>query len=297
MADTWLTIEQAAVALGLSVRTVNRHIVAGKIQSRLNEGRREVLVDMPDPASDASSDFPTDEIGAAIDAAAASPFAASRVTVDSRDTADYARRVSDFARQASDQVRQASEGTLHSPDQPQGFDPNTVLALADNAAEKAELAISAYQALARATDTQFRHVRRSARAAWASVAVMAAGVAVAVGWTTHYLTKAQVEGSHLRQQVRQVTEEANYASAERNTLRTELTAAREQAARAEGQVTALSDTQARLEARAEARQAATTMASATSTDTDPLPPATRPTTRPTSFVQRLTSLLSEKTAD
>ena len=41
----WITIEQAAVTLGLSVRTVNRHMAAGKLQSRLNgEGRREVLV-------------------------------------------------------------------------------------------------------------------------------------------------------------------------------------------------------------------------------------------------------------
>src|SRR5215213_1233897 len=47
MADTWLTIEQAAVTLGLSVRTVNRHIVAGKIPSRLQDGRREILVQTP----------------------------------------------------------------------------------------------------------------------------------------------------------------------------------------------------------------------------------------------------------
>ena len=47
MADTWLTIEQAAVTLGLSVRTINRHINAGKLQSRLHEGRREVLVSLP----------------------------------------------------------------------------------------------------------------------------------------------------------------------------------------------------------------------------------------------------------
>src|SRR3712207_3699536 len=52
MADTWLTIEQAAVTLGLSVRTVNRHINAGKIQSRLQDGRREVLVRIPDEAAD-----------------------------------------------------------------------------------------------------------------------------------------------------------------------------------------------------------------------------------------------------
>src|SRR5215212_5155560 len=109
MADTWLTIEQAAVALGLSVRTVNRHIVAGKIQSRLNDGRREVLVDMPEDASDASADDSSDAIAAALNgSSAASPFAAQPVTLDpqpSAATADYARQASDFARHASDQVR------------------------------------------------------------------------------------------------------------------------------------------------------------------------------------------------
>src|SRR5688572_33378920 len=47
MSELWQTIEQAAVTLGLSVRTVNRHITAGKLQSRLFEGRREVLVPLP----------------------------------------------------------------------------------------------------------------------------------------------------------------------------------------------------------------------------------------------------------
>src|SRR5687768_10511397 len=55
MADTWLTIEQAAVTLGLSVRTVNRHIVAGKLPSRLQDGRRDVLVQTPADKSDAVS--------------------------------------------------------------------------------------------------------------------------------------------------------------------------------------------------------------------------------------------------
>src|SRR6478609_6262716 len=44
MSDIWQTIEQAAVTLGLSVRTVNRHITAGKLDSRLFEGRREVRI-------------------------------------------------------------------------------------------------------------------------------------------------------------------------------------------------------------------------------------------------------------
>src|SRR5439155_22284707 len=117
MAHTWLTIEQAAVALGLSVRTVNRHIAADKIQSRLSEGRREVLVDMPEEMADASTGS-FDDIAATIDAAAASPFAANRVTLDNHRPAamaDTARQASDYVRQASDQVRRASEATAQSP--------------------------------------------------------------------------------------------------------------------------------------------------------------------------------------
>src|SRR3954454_3103153 len=58
MTDSWQTIEQAAVSLRLSVRTVNRHISAGKLQSRLtSEGRREVLVRLPDtPAAQRADD-------------------------------------------------------------------------------------------------------------------------------------------------------------------------------------------------------------------------------------------------
>lgn len=219
MADTWLTIEQAAVALGLSVRTVNRHIVAGKLQSRLQDGRREVLVQQAaEPNAPPSAAGPSDP---------ASPFAAVNPT---------ATAVSDV-------------GPLPT------IAPETVLALADNAAEKAELAISAYQQLARSTDMQFQHVRRSARLAWASVAFMAAGVSVAVGWTAHHLTRAQVEGEHLARQVRQTSAATDKASAERDSLRAELSAAKEQAARAEGQVSTLTDAQARLEKDAKEFQA------------------------------------------
>src|SRR5688500_2939461 len=80
MADTWLTIEQAAVTLGLSVRTVNRHIHAGKIQSRLHDGRREVLVRIPDDAADEPADAEADD-GAG--ATATSSASSSRATASS----------------------------------------------------------------------------------------------------------------------------------------------------------------------------------------------------------------------
>src|SRR5690242_18609983 len=52
---TWQTVEQAAVVLGLSVRTVNRHISAQKLKSRLIDGRREVFVANPEPETAAAN--------------------------------------------------------------------------------------------------------------------------------------------------------------------------------------------------------------------------------------------------
>lgn len=251
MADTWLTIEQAAVTLGLSVRTVNRHMTAGKLQSRLIDGRREVLVevpaDKPGGPSAMSGVFDDASFGAVL-----SPFASDgpsvtgpaitgRATVTIPPTISpprqSAERMSDVA---SDRP---SDHASHSP-----IDADTVLALADNANEKAEMAVSAYQALARATDVQFQHVRRSARYAWSAVTLMAVGVSVAIGWTTHQLTRSHGQTQFLRQEVEAKTAVTDTLSAEREGLRAEVSAAREQAARAEGRAAVLTDVQSRLEA-------------------------------------------------
>jgi hypothetical protein len=247
MADTWLTIEQAAVALGLSVRTVNRHIVAGKIPSRLQEGRREVLVHTPADKADAVS-----AAGRTLDdspfGAVLSPFASDGPSVTGPAIAGHATVTIPPPHAPSDRSSDRSSDRASDAPHPSSIDAETVLALADNANEKAEMAVAAYQALARATDVQFQHVRRSARFAWASVAVMAACVSVAVGWTAHQLTRSQVQTQFLREQVQSKSATADTLSAEREGLRAELSAARETAARAEGKASALTDVQTRLEA-------------------------------------------------
>ena len=164
--NNWMTIEQAAVSLGLSVRTVNRHITAGKLPSRLNEGRREVQIEMPDMTSAGA--------GAAAQAGAAS----------------------------------AGPTDLAAPDY------ETVLALADNAADKADLAVSAYQTLARSADERIGSTRRVAAVAWSLLGVMALGAIVSVGWTSHKLTRAAVETDHLYQQVSSATAMATTADEE-----------------------------------------------------------------------------------
>jgi len=291
MADTWLTIEQAAVALGLSVRTVNRHIVAGKIPSRLQDGRREVLVQTPsdktNPISATDRGFDDSPFGAVLSpfasdtASVTGPAIAGHATVNIPPTHGSSRPMTD---RPSDVAAEMSQGA--------GIDANTVLALADNANEKAELAVAAYQALARATDVQFQHVRRSARLAWSSVAVMAACVSVAVGWTTHPLTKTQAESEFLQQQVLTKSATTDTLSAERDGLRADLSAAKEQAARAEGRASALTDIRTKLEtevkeaqsraADAKVREAQAQAKAERPTPTDAARPAaaTQPATRP-----------------
>jgi excisionase family DNA binding protein len=269
MADTWLTIEQAAVALGLSVRTVNRHITAGKIPSRLQDGRREVLVRTPADKAQSVADA-VSAVGRTIDdspfGAVLSPFASDAPSVTGPAIAGHATVTipppqSQHAQPADRVSDRASDGPSDGAGY-RGIDPETVLALADNANEKAELAVSAYQALARATDVQFQHVRRSARFAWSAVAVMALGVSAAVGGTTYYLTKSHVQTQYLREQVQAKTSVADTLSAERDTLRAELSAAKEQAARSDGKASALTDVQSRLETNAKEAQARATDAQA-----------------------------------
>jgi hypothetical protein len=251
MADSWQTIEQAAVSLRLSVRTVNRHIAAGKLQSRLNEGRREVLVNPSDASAAGVGAFERTE---------SKPPQASHTTVESASTVSV--------------------------------DAETVLALADNAAEKAEMAVTAYQTLARMADTQMKQVRQNARFAWMAVAVMAIATTVMVGWTSHRwtrmsieadsrLTTAEGENTQLRQQLaadeakvhelstsleRVRTEQASGEKA----LQAEIAFAREQAARAESRLAAYQEQE-------QARQAQAILVAARSPSAEP--PITASTTQ------------------
>jgi DNA repair exonuclease SbcCD ATPase subunit len=56
--NEWLPIKEAAVALGVSERTLQRHIATGKIDSKLENGRRLVYVN--DNDIDASIDVAVD---------------------------------------------------------------------------------------------------------------------------------------------------------------------------------------------------------------------------------------------
>lgn len=338
MADTWQTIEQAAVTLGLSVRTVNRHISSGKLASRLTDGRREVLISAPDPQPepDALKEAVRDAFqrlnalaaDSLADAAAGgaedepqfvTPDFAPEYTSDlMSDTADVvATEHSPFAAPEPAPFAGREAAPYAAPDQgesatprpepdPQfdrapeperaygagsylghsavsragGLDAQTVLALADSASDKAELAVSAYQTLARVAEMRMETTRRSARVAWLAVALMAAGVTVAVGWTSHHLTRARTEADLLRQQVTVTSATADTVSQERDRLRGDLSAAREAAARAEGSLEAAQQAQAKLEAEVKENVASKNVA------------ATKPA--PKSFLERWAALWTEE---
>ncbi|HTL29742.1 MAG TPA: hypothetical protein VL282_10990 [Tepidisphaeraceae bacterium] len=48
MANAWQTVEEAALTLGISSRTLHRRIARNEVETRLENGRREVLVEIPD---------------------------------------------------------------------------------------------------------------------------------------------------------------------------------------------------------------------------------------------------------
>jgi outer membrane murein-binding lipoprotein Lpp len=239
----WMNIEQAAVTLGLSVRTVNRHINAGKLNSRLSDGRREVLMDNSEgggaipqpPAGQQGVGFGATQVGAS----------------DELDTTTWSP------------IENSTDSII---------DHETVLALADNAADKAELAVSAYQALARTADERVHASRRWLNAAWVLVAAMSVAAFVSLGWTTNKLTRAAVEHEQLQKQVTTVAAQADNAENECDDLRIALAQAREEAARAEG----------RLAAYSEPREIVTAEASDAKSN---------PSTRPSTLAERIASIL------
>ena len=235
MSEVWQTIEQAAVTLGLSVRTVNRHITGGKLQSRLFEGRREVLVALPDEKPRAESvaqssvsatsgrDGQGGRSGFVAGTTADEPFV-SASTGSSAVTAGASDPYADHASRESFRQTSASDfGTDKS------LDGQTMLALADSIDDKATLAVAAYQTLARSAETQVQSLRRVAFGAWAVVGMMAAGLIVAVGWATHRLTTAEVTATNLSKEVDKQATDRDRLAAERDRGRAELQTVQQQA--------------------------------------------------------------------
>lgn len=105
-------------------------------------------------------------------------------------------------------------------------------------------------------------VRKGARFAWSSVAAMAACVIIAVGWTTHKVTRADAEIQNLNNQAAELRGQANQLLAERDRAIKEVSAARFAEGQATGKLVQAADKS-----------------------------ATGPTTRPTNMISRVANVL------
>ena len=298
MADTWQTIEQAAVTLGLSVRTVNRHITNGKLSSRLFEGRREVLVS---PQAYLSADHAPSGASDGLSADTRStthPTSSANANQTKEPNGSAARENGEtrYSVTQADDIARQSVSTADTPtDRPLDLQ-QTMLALADSIDDKASLAVAAYQTLARTAETQVQSLRRVAYSAWAVVGVLAIGAIVGVAWGTLRVMHAEMATDSLKAQLSREAELVKSTANDRDNARKALDAARdEQAAELRSRVGELAE-QNRREAERAAyliRQQSESAKPATAPTADPstsptanlLPvtqPATVPATKPLS---------------
>ena len=169
MAYAWQTVEQAALTLGISTRTIARRIAKTELESRLHSGRREVYIRLPDgyvapPNSDTSGQdsFSSGNSSAATSSGpSANSFADRKFqTEKSSDQSGSSKKESDTPGSARERVHVVTiDGELTGADAPgyqeeyeqtvrqtvaasrEGFDIETsaALILAEDRARRAEL--------------------------------------------------------------------------------------------------------------------------------------------------------------
>jgi len=228
MPYAWQSVEEAAVTLGVSTRTLHRRISKGEVETRLETGRREVLVCLPDAELDA-------------------PPAPDPLTLQHTN-------------------EPPTTGPIHPPFMPPSFDsvpsfsssdevatvskpaPQTAgtaiilaqkdIALANEKVRRTELALAAFQHTSELLEREAWRTRISARLAWAAVAALAIGVYIAVGWTASRVTKHQTNNEYLNQQLKSVMTAAELKEAEVSELRDKLSKAEQLAARTQGELEA-----------------------------------------------------------
>ena len=236
MAYTWQTVELAAVTLGISTRTIARRIAKGELESRLHNGRREVYICLPESAVNVET------IEGELTGADAPGYHAN--------------------------YEQTVRHTVAATSAPGAdVETSTALILAEDRARRAEMAISVIQQSTAIVRDEVRTARTSARWGWGVVAGLAAGVVVAVGWTTTKVTKAEQQAEALRDKVMIANDQSEVLGREQLQLRSDVERARLSAARAEGQL---------VEVRQEAEMARAQLA--TLVKEKEKPPATRPST-------------------
>jgi hypothetical protein len=247
MSFAWQTVEQAAVTLGISTRTIARRIAKGELDSRLSNGRREVYIPVPHGHQ---ATVKPQYVGEAIEA----DFTESDVQPEP----SYEQTVR----------HTVSAASTHSGD----VETSTALILAEDRARRAEMAITVIQQSTAIVRDEVQRARVGARWAWAVVAAMAACMMVAIGWTSGNLTRAQQQADAQREKAllasTEKQEQSQKFSDERQNLLNNLADAQQAAAKAHGEL---------QEVRAEAQIAQAQIAAARQ----------RPTDKRASLTQRL----------
>ncbi len=205
MATAWQTVEEAALTLGISSRTLHRRIARNELETRLENGRREVLVTLPDaPPSTASA------------AADAPSFEISQSASANSPTTDMSEAVS-----------------------------QTMLALHEDRIRRTDLAIMAYQQSITQAAREVRRTRAGSRWAWATASAAIIALCLGATWATHRLSRSQAQVDMLNYSLQQLSTEANVKSMEADKLkgeteklRTDVENARVSTAKVEGQLSA-----------------------------------------------------------
>jgi hypothetical protein len=264
MATAWQTLEEAALTLGISSRTLHRRIAKGEFQTRLENNRREVLVSIAEP------ELP-DEVSPYHDASAGEA-----------DASDVSAAYDSPADDGAADVQ------------------TTMLALHEDRIRRTDLAIMAYQQSVNVTAADARRAHFTSRLAWGATATVTTALFLAVTWATHRVTKAEAEVEHLSGVVRQLSDTADARTKQADTLRQETEAAHIAAAKIEGQLTATKLQLEQVSQRAQQASFVSQPASASggaeakpqaASEAAPLP-AADPTTKPVSLRDRLTQYLT-----
>jgi hypothetical protein len=199
MATAWQTLEEAALTLGISSRTLHRRIVKGEFETRLENGRREVLIAVPESASDLS------------------------------DMSDSAESIEEPRAPFVEQSQSASDIAADDIG-------GTMLALHEDRIRRTDLAIMAYQQSVNVTVGDARRAHRNVRVAWSVAGGLTVAMFLSVIWATHSVTKARGEVSHLSTTVRQLSDTADTRGKDAETFRKDAETARLAAARIEGEL-------------------------------------------------------------
>lgn len=301
MAEAWQTIEEAALTLGISTRTLHRRISKDEFQTRLNGGRREVLVRLPEiPMPSGLSDRVANG-SASSDSASGYGSGVSQGSMS--DTGEV--RASVLSDGGADTSRSAVQAKVTSAMHGDEEEAETMLALTEDRLRRTDLAIFAYQQSVSTVTAEARRIRTSARIAWSATGVLATVLLVVSLWATHRLTASQAQVvstqeniDKLKQDVTQLADVADSREKELEAIRKQAQEAQVAAAEAQGALQAT-----KVYAQQSAAEAATWRAMVAGPVTQPVEgaqpasyvsgggsgPATQPTTPEGKIIQALTT--------